>query len=519
MRRIFKSILLQAASIIVCLSLAPLAQAEDRKVTLLFTNDVESAYDPIPAFWLDDLERIGGIAEMTTLINEIRATNPRTFLFDAGDIFTGALAKETQGALAFDLMAEMKYDALGIGNHEFEYGVEVFGWQKNRAPFPVLSANMFYKGTDHPFAQAHTILERGGVRIGVVAIMGRDAVSAIIPAFIAPLDVVEEASAVQRSVDAIRGEVDIVVLLTHQGKTAPMQTDAETDPRTQRDIDADIRLAGAVTGVDVMFSGHADAGTPEPVIHPETGTIIMQTYGQATHLGFLELTLDEVGTIKEHDGKLIPVDADKYAPDPMVRSKIEAARAKFPELFEVIGRTDSYMNRKYMEESALGNLFADIFREKAGTDIAFIHPGSLRKDLPAGDIRRVDILDVYPFIDHVLTMELNGRQLKDLVEQSLTFERGLLEISGFEVTYDRSKPEKQRVLSMSRDGKPIQPGDVFTAGAPTIIANGADLFTTFTEVEKTGNAGLISEILLDYFSSHDRVAAPALGRQIDLTPE
>lgn len=495
------------------------ASAEEKKVTLLFTNDVESAYDPIPAFWLDDLNRIGGIAEMTTLINEIRATNPRTFLFDAGDIFTGALAKETQGALAFDLMALMGYDALGIGNHEFEYGVEVFGWQKNRAPFPVLSANMFYRGTDHPFAQAHTIIEKDGVRIGVVAIMGRDAVSAIIPAFIAPLDVTDEAAAVQKSVDAIRDEVDIVVLLTHQGKTAPMQTDAETDPRTQRDIDADIRLAGAVRGVDVMFSGHADAGTPEPVIHPTTGTIIMQTYGQATHLGFLELTLDDDRTIQKYDGKLIPVDADRYAPDPVVRERIEAARARFPELFEVIGRSDSYMNRKYMEESTLGNLFADIFREAADTDIAFIHPGSLRKDLPAGDIRRVDVLDVYPFIDHVLTMTLDGRQVRDLIEQSLTFERGLLEISGFEVTYDLSKPEYSRVFSLTRGGKPIQPTDTFTAGAPTIIANGADLFTTFTEVEKTGNAGLISEILLAYFARHKVVRAPALGRQTDVTPK
>ena len=494
-------------------------RSEDKKVTLLFTNDVESAYDPIPAFWLDDLDRIGGIAEMTTLINELRAKNSRTFLFDSGDIFTGALAKETQGALAFDLMALMGYDALAIGNHEFEYGVEIFGWQKNRASFPVLGANFFYKDTDHPFAQAHTIIERDGVRIGVVGIMGRDAVSAIIPAFIAPLDITDEAAAVQKSVDAIRDEVDIVVLLTHMGKTAPMQTDAETDPMTQRDIDADIALAGAVTGVDVLFGGHADAGTPEPVVHPETGTLIMQTYGQATHLGFLELTLDGVtGKISSYDGKLIPVDADRYTPDPIIRARIEAARAAASDLFEVIGASDSYMNRKYVRESTLGNLFADIFREKAGTDIAFIHPGSLRKDLPAGPIRRVDVLDVYPFVDHVLTMTLNGRQIRDLIEQSLTFERGLLEVSGMEVTYDLSKPEYSRVVSLTKDGKPIGPEDEFTVGAPTIIANGADLFTTFTEVEKTGNAGLISEILLEYFSTHDMVVAPPLGRQRDVTP-
>ena len=257
----------------------------DKTITLLFTNDVESAYDPIPAFWLDDMLEIGGIAEMTTLIRGLRLTEPNVFLFDSGDILTGALAKLTQGELAFELMITMGYDAMAIGNHEFEYGHEVFAWQKNRAPFPVLGANFFYKDTDHPYAQAHAIIERGGVRIGVIGIMGQDAVTAIIPSFIAPLDVTDPVAAVQKSVDEIRDEVDLIVVLTHQGKTAPMQTDAESDPRLQRDINADIALAGAVEGIDVLLAGHADAGTPAPVVHEKTGTLIMQTYGQATHLG------------------------------------------------------------------------------------------------------------------------------------------------------------------------------------------------------------------------------------------
>ena len=74
----------------------------DKVVTLLFTNDVESVYDPIEAHWLDDIERIGGIAEMTTLIENLRGSEPRVFLFDSGDIFTGALAKLTDGKLAFE---------------------------------------------------------------------------------------------------------------------------------------------------------------------------------------------------------------------------------------------------------------------------------------------------------------------------------------------------------------------------------------------------------------------------------
>jgi len=249
--------------------------SDDKVVTLLFTNDIESAYDSVPAWWLADMERIGGIAELSTLIREVRQSEPNVFLFDAGDIFTGALSRLTDGALMFEFMITMGYDAMGIGNHEFDYGEEIFSWQKNRAPFPVLSANLFFKGTDHPFAQAHAIIERDGIRIGVIGILGQDAAAtAIAPHHIDELDVIDPAEAVARSVAELRDEVDLIVLLTHMGHTAPMQTDAEADPRLDRDINADIALAGAVEGIDVLFGGHADAGTRKPVRNEKTGTLI-----------------------------------------------------------------------------------------------------------------------------------------------------------------------------------------------------------------------------------------------------
>jgi len=512
---VLKSIFL-TAFIFTGASNSPLAA--DKTITLLFTNDVESAYDPIPAHWRNDMEMIGGIAEMTTLIRDFRGREPNVFLFDSGDIFTGSLAKETKGALAFELMTSMEYDAMAIGNHEFEYGVEIFGWEKNRAPFPVLGANMFYRGTDHPYAQAHTIIERGGVRIGVIGIMGRDAVSAIIPSNIAALDVREEAEAVQRSVDAIRADVDIVVLLTHQGKTAPMQTDAESDPRLQRDIDADIALAGAVRGVDVLFAGHADAGTPKPVVHPKTGTLIMQTYGQATHLGYLQLVLDdESGTIKSYDGKLVPVDADALEPDPLIAAKLAHYRGRFPSLFEPVGRSAAFMARKYIEESDVGNLFADIIRAAADTDMAFIHAGSLRKDIPKGSLTRADLLDVYPFVDDVMRFSITGAQLREIMEQSLSQERGLMQISGFLIAYDYTKPVGQRLVWMRRDGRAIEPDDVFTAAAPGFLAEGGDLFTVFSDSQPQTSVGTVADIIISYFSSMVQVTAPKAGRQRDVS--
>jgi len=515
--KLTRLLLLSLLALAACQPAVDVAEPDSTTVTLLFTNDVESAYDPIPAFWLEDQEMIGGIAEMTTLIKDIRQTEPNVFLFDSGDIFTGALAKLTEGRLAFELMITMGYDAMAIGNHEFEYGHEIFAWQKNRAPFPVLGANFFYKDTDHPYAQAHAIIERNGIRIGVIGIMGQDAVSAIIPSFIAPLDVTVPAEAVQRSVDELRDQVDLIVLLTHQGKTAPMQTDAESDPRLQRDIDADINLAGAVAGVDVLFAGHADAGTPEPIVHQKTGTIIMQTYGQATHLGYLQLTLDANSRdITAHDGRLIPVDPALYAPDPAITKKLNDYRSAYPEVQEVVGQSAARMNRRYSEESDVGNLFADAFIAIANTDVAFIHSGSLRKDLPAGDVKLVDLLDTYPFVDDVIVKEMTGEQIRQALEQSFTLERGLLQVAGLRVTYDLTQPEGQRLISLERNGVPVTDDDRLLVAAPGFLAEGGDLYTVFAEAEAIRSAGKVSDAAAAYFAQYDVVAVPSRGRQVDI---
>lgn len=100
--------------------------AEIRNVTLLHTNDIESVYEPVDAFWNPDISRIGGIPYLATLIKQTRAQEETNFLFDAGDIFTGSLAKKTQGKLSFDLYSAMGYDAITLGNHEFEYGWQTF---------------------------------------------------------------------------------------------------------------------------------------------------------------------------------------------------------------------------------------------------------------------------------------------------------------------------------------------------------------------------------------------------------
>ena len=493
--------------------------AKDIVVTLLFTNDIESAYEPVPAWWRKDMEHIGGIAQLTTLIKSIRRDEPNVFLFDSGDIFTGALSRLTDGALMFEFMITMGYDAMTIGNHEFDYGEEILAWQKNRVPFPVLGANLDYKGTDHPFAQRHTIIERSGIRIGVIGILGQDAASsAVAPMHIDELDVVDPKERVQRSVDELREDVDLIVLLTHQGHTAPMQTDAEIDPRLARDIEKDISLAGAVSGVDVLFGGHADAGTWVPVVQPETGTLIMQTFGQATYLGYLQLTLDaNTRQIKMHDGKLIPVNADLLEPDPVIESKNATYRAAHPEITEVVGRAEKRFNRRYFDEADLGNLLADIALEMTGADIGLIHPGTIRKDIPEGDIEIADILDTNPFVDPIVVVEVTGNQLKQIMEQSFTLLRGLMQVSGLEVTYDTSKPERNRLVSLMHAGRLVHDEDIFSVAVPEIIARGGDHYDEFLETRLLRKAEPLGELTIEYFKKHGLITMPISGRQHDIS--
>lgn len=489
-----------------------LASAAERRVTIAFTNDFESAYDPVEAWWRDDIGRIGGIAELATLVDRLRSDSEAFFLFDAGDIFTGTLAQRTHGAVSFDLMALMGYDAMVIGNHEFEYGWQVLAEQKNRVAFPVLGANLFYRGSAHPFAQPWTIVERSGVRVGVVGVMGQDAGTALIPSHIAGLDVRDPASVIAPVVARLREECDLVVVLTHQGMTAPMQTNDEADATVQRGNAANLALAGAVPGIDAILAGHTDAGTREPLRHPDTGTVVMQTFGQGQHLGVLEFTIDDDGARFE-GGRLEPVNADALEPDPVVAARLAQYRARHPDLFDPVGSTTDALTRAYYRESSLGNALADVVRDAAGAEIGLMPSGALRRDLPGGVVRRVDLLDAFPFEDRVARVVLSGKVLSRVIEQGLSLERGLLQVSGLEVEYDPARPAGNRLVAVRVGGRPLDDEARYVVGTLEILAEGGDRYEQFGDAERVEMLDTrFAEALLHAFRVAEVVRVPASGR-------
>jgi 5'-nucleotidase/UDP-sugar diphosphatase len=109
-------------------------------ITILYTNDFHSAFDPIPAYWLRNSPRLGGAAHLATLVERERAAATTAFLLDSGDMFTGTLSRLTEGEALLEMMSLMRYDAMGVGNHEFDYGWEAFerGITRVRLPRAVL---------------------------------------------------------------------------------------------------------------------------------------------------------------------------------------------------------------------------------------------------------------------------------------------------------------------------------------------------------------------------------------------
>lgn len=500
--------------LLTALALPLLSVAKSQEVTIFYTNDIESVYDPVDAFWLDDVQKIGGLAKLASLIDHKRSKAPLNFLLDAGDMFTGSLSKATQGRLVFDLYSEIGFDAVNLGNHEFEYGWQLLHKVMQRARFPVLNANIFYAGSQIPFARQFSILQRDGVSIGVVGLMGEDAfINTMMKINREGLEIRSPLAVAQYWVDELSPQVDMVILLTHQGKTAPMQTDKEADPEVQRGIADDYELAGAVRGVDLIVSGHSDNGLWQPVIHPQTGTVIVQTFGQGKHLGVAKFAVSEAARPKLISAELIPVIAETLEDHAGVAALIAEARAAHPALMEVIGNLDAVAIRRYYRESTIGNLLADILRQRHGTDIGMITPGAIRADLPEGDVTREMILNTFPFLDQVTVLALPGSVLLAAIENGLRREYGLPQYAGLSLQYDLSKPPGQRVVELMISGQVIVMDKIYRLATGSFTATGGEGYDMFPEHIEFVSDELVSTAFVRYFQQKEQVILPQTGRQ------
>lgn len=489
----------------------------DHKLRLVYTNDFHSAFDPIPGYWLPGSPKLGGAAHFATLVERERAAAPTSFLLDSGDMFTGTLSLLTKGEALLEMMIAMGYDAWGVGNHEFDYGWENFEAQQSRVGFPILCANVRYRQTEgaHPirFCQPHAILERNGVRIGVVSVMGaRAAKFTIMPSKISGLEFVDPVAEAAAQVALLRPAVDVVVVLGHQGLPGPMQTDAENDPSVQRPLDEDLAFCGAIPGIDVYIAAHSHHGIETPIVHPQTGTLLVQSYGYGTRVGVLDLEVKD-GRVTTHRGELKKVWSDELPAHPAVAERLAYYRSRLKdEIGPDVGRATARFIRKYNNESSLGSFVTDVMRARAASDVAITNAGGLRADLPEGPLHRGHVLDALPFLNTLVTLEMRGSDLRRAVAHGLSLAAGCCQVSGVTARWDPRRPAEERLVALEVGGAAVVAERTYRVSTNSFLAEGGDGYESFRSGRKVAEDALLSDCVLDHLRRVGTITPPPPGR-------
>ena len=477
----------------------------------------------------------GGVALLGGYLRNLRAARAADggalLLLDAGDTFEGGIASNiSEGALVVDAYNALGYDALAIGNHEFDYGAVDAATRESAAPaegrtpdmrgalkaaaararFPFLAANLIDAATERPVewpnVRPSTIVDAAGLRVGIVGIMTRYGLTRTLASNVQGLDTTALGPAVEREARFLRGRgADLVVVLAHAGG-ACFRFDEPTD-LSSCDDDAEIfQLARRLPPglVDAIVAGH----THRAVAHEVASIPIVQAYSRGSAFARLDLIVERgAGVVSARlfppravcaavaaDGWSCATETDGGTPATYEGSRVRPdesiVAAMQPELDQVnrwraepLGVTLETPLPRNSDgiESPLANLFADALLAAApGADLAIGMGGrraGLRRDLPAGALTRGPLYDVFAFDNRIVELVMTGAQVRQALARELTRElarsrRGIPSVSGIRVRV--ACVGERRELEIARpSGAPIGPDETLVVATTDFFARRA----------------------------------------------
>ena len=491
----------------------------------------------------------GGLAQLGGYLRNLRAaraSDGAVLLLDAGDTFQGGIESNlSEGALVVDAYNVLGYDALAIGNHEFEYGAldthsgtpgpaDMRGALKAaaaRARFPFLAANVIDEVTGRPIewpnVRPSTIVETAGLRVGIVGVMTYDGLTKTLAANVQGLGTTALVPTVEREARELRRRgVDVVVVLSHAGGACTRFDDP--DDLSSCDDDAEIFwLARQLPPglVDAVVAGHSH----EAVAHEVSGIPIVQAYSRGRAFARVDLTVErgigvtsarvfaprELCVALSQDeacatGGIAPhYEGAPVEPDVAVVAAMQPALDRVNRWRETplgvsletpLSRTQDGL------ESPLGNLFADaLLAAVPGADVAVgmgARRGGLRTDLPAGVLTRGPLYDVFPFDNRVVTLALTGEQLqRALAREASRGRRGVPSVSGVRVrvTCGRDGPQ---VEIMTSSGAPVGQSETLTVATTDFFAARVSFYAGSTSPRTVlASAPLVRDAVADWLSA------------------
>ncbi|XP_068608204.1 snake venom 5'-nucleotidase-like [Brachionichthys hirsutus] len=519
------------------------------EVTLLHTNDNHARIEETGEdSGKCDTSCFAGVARRFTKVSEIRKMERNVLLLDAGDQFQGTVwFNYYKGAEAAHFMNKLGYDAMTLGNHEFDNGVEglIHPFLQN-VNFPVVSANIKPDQTlDAKLSglyKPYTILNVGTEKVAVVGYTTAETPYLSMPG--PHLKFEDEVEALQVQVDKLETlGYHKIIALGHSG------------------FDVDKDIAKRVRGVDVVIGGHTNtflytgsppstevpAGPYPYMVRSDDGrdVPVVQAYAFGKYLGYLKVTFDDAGNLINAVGNPILMDSS-IPQDPDVLADIEEWKKGLANYSsQYVGQTLVYLNGTFEEcrlrECNLGNLICDamIYHNiKYSSELQWnrvatcmLNSGVIRSAINEryknGSITMEEILNVLPFGNTIDLAQIKGSTVKKAFEHSVHRYGGLpgefLQVSGIKVEYDLSKPVNQRVASVSMrctecrvpKYEPLDPEKTYTVAMPSFIVDGGDGFTMIKEeILKHDTGDMDIFVLSKYVSDMKRVYPAVEGRII-----
>lgn len=456
-------------------------------LTILHTNDFHARFEPISKYDSgcgaeDNAEGkcFGGSARLATAIEAARARSNNSVLLDGGDQFQGTLFYTYyKGALAAEMMNRMGYDAMTVGNHEFDDGPEVLRGFMDSLDFPILMSNADV--SREPLLadtlKKSTVIERGGEKIGLIGLTPEDTDELASPGDNVSFS--DPVAAVQAEVDKLTAQgVNKIIVLSHSG------------------YGVDQRVAAETTGVDVIVGGHShsllgdmeNAEGPYPTMVGNTA--IVQSYAYGKFLGELNVTFNDAGEVVSAIGQPLIIDA-AVAEDEGVKARITEAAEPLEEIRNLVvaqAATSISGERTVCRamECPMGSLIADAMLDRVkeqGIEIAIQNGGGIRASIDAGPITMGEVLTVLPFQNTLSTFQVTGATVLAALENGVSqIEEGagrFPQVAGMTFAFDASKPAGARVSDVMVGGAPIDPDKLYGVVSNNYVRNGGDGYAMF----------------------------------------
>jgi 5'-nucleotidase len=467
--------------------------AAEYRLSILHTNDFHARFEPINRFDSacgaeDNAEGkcFGGTARLLTAITEARARAENSILVDGGDQFQGSLFYTYyKGKVAAEMMNQLGYDGMTVGNHEFDDGPEVLRGFIDAVGFPVLMSNADVTREEllADVLQKSTVIERGGQKLGLIGLTPENTDELASPG--PNITFSDPVAAVQAEVDRLTAEgIDKIIVLSHSGYRV------------------DLRVAAETTGVDVIVGGHSNtylsntadgAAGPYPTMVGQTA--VVQAYAYGKFLGELNVVFDDAGNLVEATGEPLIMDA-AVPEDARTLARIAELAVPLDEIRQrVVAETTQPINGERdvcrMSECEMGNLVADAMLDRVrdqGVQIAIANSGGLRASIDDGPVTMGEVLTVLPFQNTLSTFEIDGATLVAALENGVSQVEELQgrfpQVAGLKFTWDPAvAPLSGRISEVwvaEGDGfVPLDPAGVYRVVTNDFVRKGGDGFEMF----------------------------------------